>query len=48
MTFRKIKRKLRLKGWLATPADWARFNAWAKFNAIPKKLPQPEPIVSRK
>nr|XP_033204005.1 neurofilament medium polypeptide-like [Bombus vancouverensis nearcticus] len=42
---KKIKRKLRLKGWLATPADWARFNAWAKFNAIPKKLPQPEPIV---
>ncbi|XP_043251015.1 uncharacterized protein LOC122396555 [Colletes gigas] len=35
----------KLKGWLQTPADWARFNAWAKINAQPKKLPEPEPII---
>ncbi|CAK9812068.1 hypothetical protein ANTPLA_LOCUS7279 [Anthophora plagiata] len=42
---RKGKEKLKLKGWLATPADWTRFNAWAKINALPKKYPEPEPIV---
>ncbi|CAL7939258.1 unnamed protein product [Xylocopa violacea] len=42
---RKTRRKLKLKGWLATPNDWARFNAWAKKNALPKKIPEPEPIV---
>lgn len=36
---------MKLKGWLKTPADWSRFNAWAKINAKPKKLPEPEPIV---
>ncbi|XP_053985947.1 uncharacterized protein LOC128880180 [Hylaeus volcanicus] len=35
----------KLKGWLQTPADWARFNAWAKINAQPKKIPEHEPIV---
>ncbi|KOC70366.1 hypothetical protein WH47_02869 [Habropoda laboriosa] len=43
---RRGKEKLKLKGWLATPADWARFNAWAKINAQPKKYLEPEPIVS--
>ncbi|KAF3421994.1 hypothetical protein E2986_07846 [Frieseomelitta varia] len=40
---KRVRRKL--KGWLATPADWTRFNAWAKINALPKKYPEPEPIV---
>ncbi|XP_078038628.1 uncharacterized protein LOC144470912 [Augochlora pura] len=39
------KYTLKLKGWLQTPADWARFNAWAKVNALPRKYPEPEPIV---
>ena len=39
--------KVKLKRWLQTPADWARFNAWAKINAQPKKIPEPEPIVRR-
>ncbi|OAD60208.1 hypothetical protein WN48_06137 [Eufriesea mexicana] len=43
---KRTKHKLKLKGWLATPADWARFNAWVKKNAQPKKIPEPEPIVS--
>ena len=44
MIFRRVRRKL--KGWLETPADWARFNAWVKINALPKKYPEPETIVS--
>ncbi|KAK1130323.1 hypothetical protein K0M31_018459 [Melipona bicolor] len=40
---KRIRRKL--KRWLATPADWTRFNAWAKINALPKKYPEPEAIV---
>ncbi|KAG7190093.1 hypothetical protein KM043_006228 [Ampulex compressa] len=35
----------KLKGWLKSPADWARFEAWAKVNAQPRKIPEPEPIV---
>ncbi|XP_076645070.1 uncharacterized protein LOC143354691 [Halictus rubicundus] len=42
---RQGKYTLKLKGWLKTPADWSRFNAWAKVNALPKKYPEPEPIV---
>ncbi|XP_015429497.1 PREDICTED: uncharacterized protein LOC107186190 [Dufourea novaeangliae] len=42
---RRGKYTLKLKGWLKTPADWTRFNAWTKVNALPKKVPAPEPIV---
>ncbi|XP_015127023.1 triadin [Diachasma alloeum] len=37
--------KLKLKGWLKTPADWERFNAWAKINSLPRKIPEPEPVI---
>ncbi|XP_014599082.1 PREDICTED: uncharacterized protein LOC106784259 [Polistes canadensis] len=37
--------KFRVKTWLETPADWARFDAWAKMNAQPRKYPEPEPII---
>ncbi|KAI4501644.1 hypothetical protein M0802_002979 [Mischocyttarus mexicanus] len=37
--------KFRIKTWLETPADWARFDAWAKINAQPRKYPEPEPII---
>ncbi|XP_076681912.1 uncharacterized protein LOC143376016 [Andrena cerasifolii] len=48
-TFKKGKTadKMKLKRWLQTPADWARFNAWVKINAQPKEIPEPEPIVRR-
>ncbi|XP_012281632.1 DNA ligase 1 [Orussus abietinus] len=39
------RQKLNLKGWLKTSADWARFEAWAKINAQPRKIPEPEPTV---
>ncbi|XP_014217703.1 vicilin-like seed storage protein At2g18540 [Copidosoma floridanum] len=44
---RKLKkpRKLCLKTcWLKTPEDWEKFDTWAAKNALPKKLPEPEPI----
>ncbi|XP_063992695.1 uncharacterized protein LOC135170629 [Diachasmimorpha longicaudata] len=37
--------KLKLMGWLKTPADWERFNAWAKINSLPRKIPEPAPVV---
>ena len=43
--FRK-RHRINLKGWLKTPADWERFDAWAKINAQPKKVPEQEPIVN--
>ncbi|OXU29134.1 hypothetical protein TSAR_009917 [Trichomalopsis sarcophagae] len=44
---KKKPRKLRLKGWLKSPEDWAKFNAWAAVNALPRKQPEPEPIVRK-
>ncbi|XP_024941738.1 uncharacterized protein DDB_G0286299 isoform X2 [Cephus cinctus] len=41
---KRKKHRLNLKGFLKTPADWARFDAWAKVNAQPRKQPEPEPI----
>ncbi|XP_015176624.1 PREDICTED: uncharacterized protein LOC107066485, partial [Polistes dominula] len=41
----KKQDKFRVKTWLETPADWARFDAWAKINAQPRKYPEPEPII---
>lgn len=38
--------KIKLSGWLKTPADWARFNAWAKIKARPRKIPEPPEVVS--
>lgn len=37
-----------MKGWLKTPADWARFDAWAKVRSLPKKIPVEEPIVTKR
>ncbi|XP_011298930.1 pollen-specific leucine-rich repeat extensin-like protein 1 [Fopius arisanus] len=42
---KKTRYRLKLKGWLKTPADWERFNAWAKINSLPRKIPEPEPVV---
>ncbi|XP_051161119.1 uncharacterized protein LOC127281446 [Leptopilina boulardi] len=39
------KRKVKSKGWLETPDDWARFDAWAAVNAQPRKIPEPLPII---
>ncbi|XP_058796125.1 LOW QUALITY PROTEIN: calponin homology domain-containing protein DDB_G0272472-like [Phymastichus coffea] len=45
---KKIKpRVLKLKRWLKTPEDWAQFDAWVKVNALPRKLPDPEPIIRK-
>ncbi|XP_014237500.1 axoneme-associated protein mst101(2)-like [Trichogramma pretiosum] len=37
--------RVKLRNWLKTSEDWARFRAWAKINAKPKKCPEPEPII---
>jgi hypothetical protein len=34
-----------LKRWLATPQDWAEFEAWAKQNAKPKQLIREKELV---